>query len=122
MNMEILRTIPQQVQRNQPVAIDSEWFGLNSKQMHRPTSGKFACLTICLEPGTVHLIQDPNDVPLALEAINDGLWIIQNAKFDITQLRRLATIPPRNRIVDTMLMERILYGGYYHLFGLDRNS
>jgi len=116
--MKIIKAIPPKIKPKQPVAIDTEWFGIEQNKIHRP-GGKFACLTVCFEPGIVYLIQDPNDVAPTLQQINDGLWIIHNAKFDITHLRAIVDIPPRALIVDTMLMEQILFSGYYNFFGLE---
>ena len=113
-------TLPPIFPPNTYIGVDSGWLQLNSKQMHRPTSGKFACLTLCsiTDPDTVYYIDDEKDVPKVFSIIENCIWIMMNAKFDICQLRRLATIPPRSKMIDVMLMEHILYGGYYDRFSL----
>ena len=111
--------LPPEFPKNTYVAIDTEIFGMNGKQLHRPTSGRLACMTICADPETVYIIEDHKLVQQALDRIKECIWIFHNAKFDLVQLRRLAFIPPRNKIIDTMLMEKILWSGYYDLFSLD---
>ena len=117
--MNILKQLPPKPYHNQFVAIDTEWFNINSNMLHRPISGQFGCLSVCYEPDTVYLIQDKDDVSKVLDIISDGIWIGHNLKFDLTHLRRLAQIPPRKKIWDTMLIDQELWGGYYDLFGLE---
>lgn len=117
--MNIQHELPPYLPENTYCAIDSEWFGINQNQLHRPTSGRFACLTLCYDPETVYFIDDEKDVPEALERINNAVWLIHHAKFDLVQLGRLATIQPRKKLVDTMLMERIIYAGHYDRFSLE---
>lgn len=116
--MRIIKDLPPAFPDNTYVAIDTEWFGMNKYQLHRPTSGNFGCLTICADPDVVYFVDDGNNVPEALSSIDNCIWIMQEAKFDIAQLRRWAYILPRKKLWDTLLIERILYGGYYDLFGL----
>ena len=102
------------------VSIDTEWFKMDKKVMHRPHTGKFACITVCpqSEPNTVYIMRNENDVPTLIPYINDAVWVMSNAKFDLTHMRRLAHIPPRKKLYDIQIMEEILYGGYYDMFGL----
>lgn len=118
--MNIIKALPPKFPDNTYIGVDSEWLGLNSKQLHRPTSGKFACLTVCpaSDPDTVYFIDKDEDVQSALNIIDNCVWIMQNAKFDIVQLRRHAIIKPRNKLIDIMLMEKILFGGYFNFFSL----
>ena len=118
--MNIVKALPPNFPDNTYVAVDSGWLQLNSKQMHRPNSGKFACLTLCsaVDPDTVYFIDKDKDVQSALNIIDNCVWIGQYFKFDIVQLRRHATIPPRSKLIDLYLMEKILYGGYYDRFSL----
>jgi DNA polymerase-1 len=76
-------------------------------------------MTIATDPETVYIITDPLEVPLVFSKLRDTVHIYQNAKFDITHLRRWANIEPRKKLWDTMLLERIIYGGYYDLFALE---
>ena len=95
--MNIIYDLPPHLPENTYCSIDSEWAGLNQATLHRPTTGKFACLTLCYEPDTVYFIDDEKKVPEALSRIENCVWLIQHAKFDITHLRRLASIPPRKK-------------------------
>ena len=101
------------------VAIDSEWWALNDKTLHRPTSGRFGCITIAPNLDDVYWITDPQMVEPALQRVNDAVWLMHNGKFDFTHLRRICKIPDRNKFIDTMLMERILWNGYYDRFAED---
>lgn len=117
--MNIIRGIPPKFPPNTYCSIDSEWLGLHLKTIHRPTSGKFGCLTLCIDPETVYYIDNLTEIQSALDMAQESVWLMHHAKFDITHLRRYATIPPRKKLVDTMLMERILWNGYYEKFALD---
>jgi len=111
--------IPRDLPRNSYVAIDTEIFGMNDKTLHRPTSGKFACMTIATSAEDVYIMQDETEIKLYLQHLQDCIWVMHNAKFDITQLRRWADIPPRKKLWDTLLIERIMWGGYFDTFGLN---
>lgn len=116
--MHIQNDIPPIFVDNTYVSIDSEFFGMNGKKLHRP-HGKFAVLTVCAVPDFVYYITLEDEIAPTLKRLDNCIWIMQNAKFDITQLRRYAPIPPRTRLIDTMLIERILWNGFYDLFGLE---
>jgi len=117
--MKIVKDLPTKPPKNSFVAIDIEMFGMNEIQLHRPTSGGFAALTICSDANTVFVIQDETQIPEVLATLEDCVWIFQNAKFDVTQLRRFANILPRKKIWDTFLIDRILWNGYYNTFSLE---
>src|SRR4030066_776921 len=99
--MNIIHDLPPQLPDNAYVSIDSEWHGINQATMHRPTTGKFACLTLCYQPDEVYFIDDANKVQEALNRIDNCVWVIQHAKFDITHLRKHAFIQPRKKMIDT---------------------
>lgn len=109
---ELPPTIPQGY-----VAIDSEWWAINEKTLHRPTSGRFACLTIATNFDDVYWIDKPELVEPALQRVEDAVWLLHLGKFDFTHLRRICPIPPRKKFVDTLLMDRLLWNGYYDTFG-----
>ncbi len=115
--MNITLGLPPILPKNTPVAMDVELFHAEEKRLHRPT-GEFACLSVCFDSQTVHLIEDVKDVRRALQNVKKGQWIFHNAMFDIRQLRRWADVPDGNWW-DTMIVERELYGGYYDTFALD---
>jgi DNA polymerase-1 len=113
--MKIIQTLPPQQEPNTWIGLDIEMFGLNP----RPISGEFACLSIAVNPEIVYVVTDKLEIPVALGRLNDTVSVYQNAPFDITHLRRWASIQPTKKLWDTMYIERILYGGYYNSFGLD---
>jgi hypothetical protein len=78
--MKIQNYVPPPQPENKFVAIDSEWFGLNSNLMHRPTSGKFGCMTIATDPETVYVIKEPENVNTALHSIRKCIWVMHHAK------------------------------------------
>jgi len=120
--MNILPYLPPPQEKNTYCSVDTEWFRMNKNLIHRPylNNGKFACLTLCSEadPENVYLIESPELVPAVLDIIKDCIWVIQRAKFDLSHLRRLATITPRKRLWDTEIIEQIMFGGYYEAFSL----
>jgi DNA polymerase I len=99
------------------VAIDLELFGLFQRQLHRP-HGEFALLSIATNTDTVYLIDRAEDVAEALARVDEAEWVFHNAAFDVTHLRRWADIPPREKFRDTMLLDRILWSGWYENFKL----
>lgn len=117
--MEILEHIPPPFNDNTYVAIDLELVGANQETLHRPTSGKFGCLSVCANPETVYIIKDERMVDFVLHNLDNCIWVMQNAKFDITHLRRWGKIPPRAKLWDTMLIEQIMWSGYFSNFALD---
>lgn len=117
--MNIYHHIPPQQPPNGYVGIDIEIFGMNDKTLHRPTSGEFACLSIATSPEDVYMLHDVNEIPMAMYAIKDSIWVAHNSKFDLMNLRRWDKIEPRKKLWDTLLIERILYGGYFDTFGLN---
>ena len=117
--MKIIKSIPPKPPKNSFVALDIELFGMNAKQLHRPTSGEFAALTICSDINTVFIIQDETQVPEVLANLEECVWVFQKSKFDITHLRRYANIPQRKKMWDTLVIDRILWGGYYNTFSLE---
>lgn len=110
--------IPTGFPDNTYVSIDTEFFGQQKNKLHRP-HGKFAILTICATPDFVYYITEPEKISLTLKTLDNCVWIMQNAKYDLTQLKPYTIIKPRTRLIDTMLIERILFNGYYDLFGLE---
>ena len=96
--MKIVKGIPPHLPDNTYVAIDSEWMGMEEKKMHRPTTGRFSLMTMCYEPGLVYYLDDTSEIQPALSLLDNTVWLMHHAKFDITQLRRFATILPTNKV------------------------
>lgn len=113
----IIEGLPPKAHKGDKVAFDTEFFNQDKKRLHRP-HGDFGFLGCTFDGKTVYYISDENLIPEFLERINDAVWILQHAKYDITQLRRFAPIPQRKKLWDTMLIEQIMWSGYYTDFGL----
>lgn len=116
--MNIHYDLPPVTSGNQWVALDTEMFGQSLDHMHRPWNGTFGCLTICPDDENVYFIDKQEMVQEALNRVQGSVWVGQNLKYDITHWRRYAHVPPRKKLVDTMLIERILFNGYYDGFSL----
>ena len=106
--------LPRPAQNDELVAIDLEMYGMSSP--HRG-DGTFAGMSIAYSNGDSYLITDQADIRPALERLDDGLWVMQNALFDLRILRRYDEVPQRY-IHDTMLSEQDLYGGWFDRFNL----
>lgn len=121
MDFEISYNIPPILSPDDWVAIDLELFGAERQKLHRPTTGTFACLSICAKSdlNTVYLLTSEDQVASALKNIRNAVWVFHNASFDITHLRRWTSILPRKKIWDVMIIERILSGGLFDTFSLE---
>lgn len=111
-DLQIIRAVPPVAQAADKVAIDSEWFGMSKKRLHRP-HGDFACATFTYNGEVVYVVTDPLDLPQAFRNIEPAVHIYHNAKFDIGQFRRFVEYPHRARMWDTMLVEQVRFSGYY---------
>ncbi len=100
------------------IAIDLEIFGMKKKKLHRP-SGTFACATFS-DGDTVWLIDDLSMLQDCLDAVSSLKWIFHNAQFDLFHLRRWCSVPYRETTLlwDTMIIERLLWSGYFDDFSL----
>ena len=116
--MKIHQGLPPK-QDNGYVAIDLEIFNAKRAQLHRPF-GNFACLSICPNGKDVYVITKASDVERAISRLGNCGIIFHNASFDIPHLRRWADIQDRTPDIfwDTLIIERILWGGYYDGFEL----
>lgn len=100
------------------VSLDLELFGADGKQLHRPR-GRFGCLTIG-HRDRVYVIRDLSSFEKAIEKVSGARWYIHNGNFDIRHFRRWADIPPKQGDIyrDTLILEKLLYSGYYSDFSL----
>jgi DNA polymerase-1 len=103
-------------QNADPVALDTEFFGQELSRLHRP-HGVFASLAATMDGHTVYIITD-SDLIEPFMARLDGVHIWHNALYDITQLRAYFDYKERTKVWDTMLIEKIMYSGYYYSFSL----
>lgn len=116
-DLKIIHGLPPQSKKGDRVALDSEFFGQEKKKLHRP-HGRFAFLGASYDGVTVYYITDEDEIQEFYNRLDKATHIYHNAKYDIRQLRRFATIPERRLLWDTMLIEQIQYSGYYTDFSL----
>jgi len=114
--INIIEGIPIRVQEGTTVTLDIEMFGQDKDRLHRP-HGTFACMSIKVGGiDEVYQIYDVADIPKVFKAVKEGTWILQNALYDLRQLRAIDTsrfLYTDRDIWDTMLVEQNLFGGYY---------
>ncbi len=113
-----LGEVPPVTLATQYVSIDTEMFHMDKDKLHRPTTGQLASVQICPDGQNVYIITEEKAVGEALRRIDASTWVFHNAAFDLTQLRRYAPIPPRDKLHDTLIFDRILWSGYYDSWGL----
>lgn len=117
--MKIIKGLPPAPIDKETVALDVETFGQTSDKLHRPT-GSFACLSIAARSygDKVYQIYDHNDVKKVLNIAKKGEWAFHNSLYDIRQLMRYSKRRPLIPIWDTLIIDRLLYGGLYSTFSL----
>lgn len=103
-------------QSDKPVALDTEFFGQELERLHRP-HGRFASLAATFDGRTVYIITRSDMIAEFMSRL-DGVHIWHNALYDITQLRVYFDYQERTKIWDTMLVEQIMFGGYYYSYSL----
>lgn len=115
--MKVVQDLPPTT-RYGTLALDLEIYGMNPRQLHRP-SGQFASLGIS-DGKTVWMIEREAQIEKALHRIHGCQWVFHNADFDLRHLRRWADVPMRttDKYWDTLLVEKLLWGGWYDQFGL----
>lgn len=99
-------------------ALDLELGGLKQSQMHRP-NGSFVSLAGTCDGSTVYLIEEQEQIGEFLSAISHSTFVFHNSVFDIGHLRRWVKIEERKNMRDTLLIERLMFSGYYSDFGLN---
>lgn len=99
------------------VSLDLEMYGQDKERLHI-AHGTFACLSITLPNRETYIIDDLAMVSSALDAVEMArYWVFANATYDLRQLRAFVPIEPRP-VWDIMVIEQILWGGYFVEFGL----
>lgn len=112
---ERIMGLPRPAKPGEAVAIDSEFYYQEGTRPHR-ASGNFAAATFAFSD-QVYMITDSHDLKEALERVAPGIWVFQNAQYDLRQFRRFTTVKERE-VWDTMLIEQTMFGGYYNSFSL----
>lgn len=116
-DLNLIHGLPPIAKKGDRVSLDSEFLHQVKGKLHRP-HGDFAFLGCSFDGETVYYITDESQVQEFYDRIDAGVHIYVHAKYDITQLRRFAKIPQRKLLWDCMLIEQIMYSGYYTDFGL----
>lgn len=116
--INIIHSVPPLLARGDKCSIDTEWFGMEKRRLHRP-HGRFACATFCFNDKDVYIIKDIEDLEQSFKNIEASVHIYANAKFDVTQLRKYINIPQRKNLWDVVLLEQIMFSGYYTDFALN---
>lgn len=111
-------SLPRKAKPNELVSIDIEMFEMTKP--HR-ADGEFAAMSIAYPNGDACLVTDEKAIPDVLDRLDSGLWVMQNALFDLRVLRRYTDVPQRF-VHDTMLVEMDLFGGWYSRFDLQNLS
>jgi len=109
--------LPSRQPDNTWIGVDTELFGMDKARLHRPDNGTFASLQVAIGED-VYITTDENIVPIMLQRVDNCIWALMNAKFDLAHLSRWAEISRETKIWDIMLIDRILYGGYFTNFSL----
>ena len=114
----MIKGLPRPARKDELVSLDLEMFGQDVERLHRP-HGQFACLSISYGKGETFQVYDIPDLRRALKLVDRGRWVMHNSLYDIRQLRALVGDIPQRAILDTMLIEQGLYGGWYGSFALE---
>lgn len=118
--MNIHHELPPPAKPTDWAVLDSEWYQMEQGKLHRPTTGHFACATICYlnSPEDVYFIGNADQVQEVFNRIeNAERWCFHNSQFDLVQFRRHAKFN-QHKIFDIFVDEKILYSNFYDDFGL----
>jgi DNA polymerase-1 len=109
----IINDFPPLMTKDDKCALDVELFGLDSRRLHRP-AGRFGSLACTMDSKNVYIIYEHEQIKEFLKRCEPSIWIFHNSSFDVSHLRRWAHIEPRKRLWDTLLIEKIMFSGYYN--------
>ena len=109
--MNVINGLPPVITPDTNISLDIEMFGQTLGKLHRP-HGRLASVQVGVGED-VYMLYDAQDLPALFERIaNAKTFVLHNSLYDLRQLR--AFIPIKKRLLwDTLLVERILFGGYY---------
>ena len=120
-----VNTVPPQSKVGDVVALDLEIFHMDKNRLHRP-HGDFAGIGCTYDGKEVWIltsegIEDESTFPSYMYVLENALHVYHNAKFDIGQIRRYTDYPDRKLLWDTMVMEQIMFAGWFGAgeFGLN---
>ncbi len=109
---KIIGGVPPVFSKEHKCALDVELFGLDEKRLHRP-KGRFGSLACTVNGETVYITFNPDLITPFLKNCEQALHIYHNASFDLGHLRRWTPIEVHKRLWDTMLIEKIMWSGWY---------
>ena len=109
--MNVINGLPPVITSDTDISLDIEMFGQTLGKLHRP-HGRLASVQVGVGED-VYMLYDVQDLPALFERIaNAKTFVLHNSLYDLRQLR--AFVPIKKRLLwDTLLVERILFGGYY---------
>jgi DNA polymerase-1 len=110
--LNIVLGLPFIAVRGDKIAIDTEFSQMDVKRLHR-AHGLFSGMGFTFDGKTVYIITDEKLIPQAMKNIDAGTHIYHNSKFDVGQIRRYCSYPDRKLIWDTMILEQIMFAGWY---------
>lgn len=108
---------PPTAKKGDVVSIDTEFFNMEKSRLHRP-GGDFAGIGCSYDGKEVWIltsdgIEDESTLPSFMWVLNEAVHVYHNSIFDIRQIRRFCSYPDRKRLWDTMVLEQIMYAGWY---------
>lgn len=115
--LTIINSLPPVAKKGDRIALDTEFFNQEKRKLHRP-HGDFAFLGCSYDGVTVYYITDETQIQEFMNRIDAGVHVWFNAKYDYVQLRRFAEMPRRKNLWDSMLIEQLMWSGYYSDFSL----
>ena len=104
--------VPPVAKRGDKVSLDVEVFGMSKSRLHRP-EGNFAGMGCTFDGQEVWIITDEEMIETFMWQIDEAVHIYHNSIFDVRQIRRYTDYPDRSRLWDTLVMEQIMYAGWY---------
>ena len=120
-----INTTPPSSKKGDVVALDLEIFHMDKNRLHRP-HGDFAGIGCTYDGKEVWILtseglEDESTFPSYMWVLDNALHVYHNAKFDVGQIRRYCDYPDRKLLWDTMVMEQIMFAGWFGAgeFGLN---
>lgn len=114
----IVDKLPPLPKKGANVAIDTEITGIPAGKLHRP-AGNFYLLSAAIDGDKNQYVYTTIAAAQKFMAhVADYTHVYHNGIFDIRQIRRFYPYPYRENYADTLLIEKIMWNGYYDSFSL----
>ena len=111
-SLKIINSLPPIARKGDKISVDSEFSNQIKERLHR-AHGDFSFLGCSYDGVSVYYITDEAQIQEFYDRIDAGVHLYVHAKYDLTQLRRFANLPQRKLLWDCMLIEQIMFSGYY---------